>query len=123
LAQEVVLGDLGAVRDWSYAGDIVHGAWLMLQQDMPDDYILASGIEHTVEDLVEAAFARVGLHARDYIRVDDSLVRSFEPVPRIGDATRARERLGWRPAVSFEQLIDRMVDADLRALTRGTSLQ
>lgn len=122
-ATEVVLGDLGAVRDWSYAADIVCGAWLMLQQDAPDDYILASGVAHTVEDLAQAAFARVSLDARDYIRIDDSLVRSFEPVPRIGDATRARERLGWRPAVSFEQLIDRMVDADLRALTQRSPLQ
>ena len=123
LAQEVVLGDLGAVRDWSYAGDVVHGAWLMLQHDAPDDYILASGVAHTVEDLADVAFARVGLVARDHIRVDDSLVRSLEPVPRIGDAARARDRLGWRPAVSFEALIERMVDADLRALSRRTSLQ
>jgi GDPmannose 4,6-dehydratase len=117
LAGEVVLGDLDAVRDWSFAGDVVDGAWLMLQQERPDDYILASGVPHTVGELAEIAFARVGLEARNHIRVDPSLVRAPEPTPLIGDASRARERLGWRPTLSFEALIERMVDADLVALT------
>jgi len=119
--QEVVLGDLTAVRDWSFAGDIVNGAWLTLQHSAPDDYILASGIPHTVAELAEVAFAHVDLDARDHVRTDDRLVRAPEPVPRIGDPTRARERLGWWPAVSFEQLIHRMVDCDLKELERSSS--
>ena len=116
LASEVVLGDLDAVRDWSFAGDIMRGAWLMLQQDEPDDYILASGVPHTVADLAEVAFAHVGLTARDHIRVDPELQRTHERTPVVGDPTRARERLGWEPTLTFEQLIARMVDADLQEL-------
>jgi GDPmannose 4,6-dehydratase len=116
LAGEVVLGDLDAVRDWSFAGDIVRGAWLMLQQDQADDYILASGIPHSVAELADVAFAHVGLDAGRYIRVDPGLVRPPEPVPRVGDPSRARERLGWSATLSFQQLVHRMVDADLRAL-------
>ena len=97
----------------------MHGAWLMLQQDEPDDYVLASGIGRSVADLAEVAFASVGLTAADHLRVDPDLVRAPEPTAPVGDASRARERLGWRPTLSFEQLIRRMVDADLRAL-RGS---
>ena len=116
LATEVVLGDLEAVRDWSFAGDIVRGAWLMLQQDQPDDYILASGVPHTVAELAEIAFTHAGLNARDHIQVDPRLVRPPDQTLQVGDPTRARERLGWRPTVTFEQLIQRMVDGDLREL-------
>ena len=111
-----MLGDVSAVRDWSFAGDVMLGAWLMLQQDEPDDYILASGAGHTVADFAEHAFAYAGLEAEDHLRVDAGLRRPPEPTPRIGDPSRARERLGWRPTLSFEQLVARMVDADLRAL-------
>ncbi len=123
LTQEVILGDLTAVRDWSFAGDVMNGAWLMLQHGAPDDYILASGVPHTVEDLATIAFAHVGLAARDHIRIDTGLVRTYEPVPRIGDASRALERLGWRSTVSFEELIQGMVDADLRALNRPSVVE
>jgi len=123
LADEVVLGDLTAIRDWSFAGDVMHGAWLMLQQEEPDDYVLASGIGRTVADLAEVAFASVGLAAADHIRVDPGLVRAPEPTPPVGDASRARERLGWQPTLSFEQLIHRMVDADLRALRASLERQ
>jgi GDPmannose 4,6-dehydratase len=116
LADEVVLGSLDAIRDWSFAGDVMRGAWLMLQQDQPDDYILASGVGHTVADLAEVAFAHVGLSTRDYIRVDPDLQRAPDPTPIVGDPARARDRLGWRPTLSFEQLIARMVDADLDEL-------
>ena len=116
LAERVELGDLSAVRDWSFAGDVMEGAWLMLQHHEPDDYILASGIGHTVAEFAEAAFACVGLRAEDHISVDTTLQRPPEPTPRVGDPGRARERLGWRPTLSFEQLVERMVDADLRAL-------
>lgn len=116
LSDTVTLGDIGAVRDWSFAGDVMLGAWLMLQCDDPDDYVLASGVGHTVAEFAERAFACVGLRARDHLRLDDGLRRPSEPTPRVGDASRARERLGWRPTLSFEQLVERMVAADLRAL-------
>ena len=116
LAREVVLGDLTAVRDWSFAGDIMRGAWLTLQQDRPNDYILASGTGHTVAEMAEVAFGHLGLDARDYIRTDHSLVRDPEATLRIGDAGRAHDRLGWRPTLTFDQLVHRMVDADIRAL-------
>jgi GDPmannose 4,6-dehydratase len=116
LTDHVVLGDLSAVRDWSFAGDVMDGAWLMLQQDEPDDYVLASGVGRTVLELAEVAFAHVGLDAMERIRVDRELVRSPETTRSVGNSARARDRLGWTPALSFEQLIHRMVDADLRAL-------
>ena len=116
LAKRVVLGDLDAVRDWSFAGDVMVGAWLMLQQDQPDDYVLASGIGRTVREFAEVAFAHVGLRADEHIQIDPALQRGREPVAPVGDSRRARERLGWRPAVSFEQLVERMVEADLRTL-------
>jgi GDPmannose 4,6-dehydratase len=116
LGQEVVLGDVSAVRDWSFAGDMMLGAWMMLQQEEPDDYILASGIGHTVAEFAERAFAYLGLSLEDYVSFDPSLRRPPEPTPRVGDSSRARERLGWRPTLSFDALIERMVDADLRAL-------
>ena len=113
---ELVLGDLDAVRDWSFAGDTMLGAWLMLQHDEPADYILASGVGHTVGEFAERAFAHVGLAAADHLRSDPGLVRAREPAPLIGDASRARERLGWSPAVRFEALVARMVEADLAAV-------
>ncbi len=116
LQQEVTLGSLDAVRDWSFAGDIVYGAWLMLQQDRPGDYILASGIPHTVAELASTAFACVGLDAERYLRVDPSLLRPAERSPSVGDPTRAREQLGWEPRVSFQELVERMVLADVRSL-------
>jgi len=114
--QELTLGSLDAVRDWSFAGDVMQGAWLMLQQDRPDDYVLASGIPHTVADLASVAFACAGLEAERYLRVDETLVRAPESTPSVGDPRKARERLGWRPELSFEQLIERMVQADMRSL-------
>jgi GDPmannose 4,6-dehydratase len=116
LAGEVAVGDLEAVRDWSFAGDVVRGAWLMLQQKQPQDLILASGVPHTVADWARAAFACVGRDAEDHVRVRSELVRAAEPTPMVGDSTRARERLGWRSTVGFEQLVERMVKADLEAL-------
>jgi len=113
LEHEVVLGDLDAVRDWSFAGDIARGAWLALQQDVPADYILASGVGHTVAEFAEVAFAHVGLRAEDHVRVIESLRRGHESTPPIGDASLAHRALGWVPTLTFEQLIHRMVDADL----------
>lgn len=114
LSDRVKLGDLGAVRDWSFAGDIVRGAWLALQQDEPDDYVLASGVGRTVEQLAQTAFACVGLEAEPYVQIDESLVRARERAVSVGDPAKARERLGWEPQLSFEELVDRMVQADLR---------
>ncbi len=116
LAHEVTLGSLDAVRDWSFAGDVMRGAWLTLQQDEPDDYVFASGVGRTVAELADAAFAYVGLEAERYVRVDPKLVRAPERTASVGDPGRARERLGWEPELSFEQLVERMVEADLHAL-------
>lgn len=116
LASEVEVGDLDAVRDWSFAGDVMRGAWLMLQQDEPRDLILSSGEPHTVAEWARAAFACVGRDAEDHVRVASELVRTLEATPMVGDPSRARERLGWRPTITFEQLVERMVEADSEAL-------
>jgi GDPmannose 4,6-dehydratase len=116
LQDEVRLGDLGAVRDWCHARDVVRGYWLMLQQDAPADYILAGGVGRTVGELVDVAFACVGLDPADHVRVDPKLVRPSERTPPVGDATRAREQLGWVPETSFQAMIAEMVQADLAAL-------
>jgi GDPmannose 4,6-dehydratase len=119
LERELTIGDLSAVRDWSFAGDVVQGAWLMLQQEHPDDYILASGVPHTVGDFARAAFACVGLDAERHLRVDPALVRPSESTPSVGDPAKARERLRWTPRMDFQQLVERMVQADLRELRAG----
>ena len=116
LESEITLGSLQAVRDWSFAGDIMRGAWLMLQQPAGEDYVLASGVGHTVAELARVAFACVDLDAERYVRVDESLVRAPESMPNIGDPSKARRVLGWEAEVSFEALIERMVRADLRSL-------
>jgi GDPmannose 4,6-dehydratase len=121
LARELVLGDLEAVRDWSFAGDVVRGAWTALRQEAPADYVFASGVGRTVREFAATAFDHVALKADEYIRVDPALVRRAESKPLIGDASRARDRLGWAPATDFEALVERMVDADLRALAGEVS--
>lgn len=113
---ELTVGDLEAVRDWSYAGDVMRGAWLMLQQEQPADYVLASGVARTVGELAQAAFACLGLEAERHLRVDPVLVRARERTPSVGDPSGARAALGWVPEMSFEELVERMVRADLRAL-------
>lgn len=109
-ADELVLGDLDAKRDWGWAPDYVRAMWLMLQQDEPDDYVIATGETHSVRELVECAFAHVGLDWRQYVRVDAGLVRGDDRV-LVGDASKARARLGWSPTVTFEQLVELLVDA------------
>jgi GDPmannose 4,6-dehydratase len=116
LESELTLGSLEAVRDWSFAGDIVRGAWMMLQQPQGGDYVLASGVGHTVAELAQVAFACVDLDAQQHIRIDEALVREPEHTPNIGDPAKARRELGWRAEVPFEALIERMVRADLRSL-------
>jgi GDPmannose 4,6-dehydratase len=114
LQDELVLGDLDARRDWGFAGDYVRAMWLMLQQDEPADYVIASGESHSVQELVELAFAHAGLDWREHVRVDASLVRGrAELHDLVGDPTRARERLGWSPEVSFPELVRLLVDADV----------
>ncbi len=116
LRKELTLGSLDARRDWSFAGDIMRGVWLMLQQERGGDYVLASGVSHTVAELAEIAFACVDLEAKRYVRVDASLVRLPEKTVSVGDASKARRELGWEPTVGFEELVERMVKADLREL-------
>jgi GDPmannose 4,6-dehydratase len=116
LEDELHLGDIDAVRDWSFAGDMMLAAWLTLQQERPDDYVLASGVGRTVREFAQVAFSCVGLEAERYLRVDPTLVRAPEVTLNIGDPSRAREALGWQPQLSFEGLVERMVQADLRAL-------
>jgi GDPmannose 4,6-dehydratase len=116
LAGELRLGNLEARRDWGFAGDYVRAMWLMLQQNEPDDYVIATGVSHSVKKLAETAFAHVGLDWQKYVRVDPALKRPAEVDHLIGDASKGRRVLGWTPSVTFEQLIAMMVDADLARL-------
>jgi GDPmannose 4,6-dehydratase len=113
LQNDLRLGNLDARRDWGYAGDYVKAMWLMLQQPDPDDYVIASGESHSVRELVEAAFDYVELDWKKYVVVDPDLTRPAEVDYLVGDASKARRALGWRPEVTFRELIHRMVDADL----------
>ena len=116
LVDRLYLGNLDARRDWGYAGDYVRAMWLMLQQDTPDDYVVCTGQTHSVRELCEVAFGHAGLNWEDYVAVDLRFVRPAEVDLLVGDASKARELLGWEPMVSFEELIAMMVDADLEAL-------
>ena len=116
LATKLPMGNLEAQRDWGFAGDYVRAMWLMLQQDTASDYVLATGVPHSVRDLCQIAFARVGLDYRDHVAVDPKLLRPAEVDHLVGDASRARRELGWEPTVDFRQLIELMVDADLERL-------
>ncbi len=113
LAHELRLGNLEARRDWGYAPDYVRAMWLMLQQDEPEDYVIATGETHSVREFVELAFDYLGLDWRKYVVVDPALYRPADVDLLVGDATKARTKLGWAPSVSFEQLVKIMVDADL----------
>jgi len=110
---KLLLGNLDAQRDWGFAGDYIDAAWRMLQQDQPDDYVVATGIKHSVRDLVELAFDRVGLDWRKYVVLDPKQLRPAEIYTLRGDASKARRVLGWEPKVSFNELVNMMVDADL----------
>jgi GDPmannose 4,6-dehydratase len=110
LEEELVLGDLSARRDWGYAPDFVEAMWLMLQQDAADDYVIATGEPHSVRELVELAFRHAGLDWQKHVRIDESLVRT-QNYELVGNAAKARERLGWKPTVTFEQLVALLVDA------------
>lgn len=116
LADTLSLGNLDAKRDWGFAGDYVEAMWLMLQQDRPDDYVVATGETHTVERLVDLAFARAGLDREAHVRIDPAFIRPAEVDLLIGDPAHAKEQLGWQPKVDFEGLVNMMVDADLERL-------
>jgi GDPmannose 4,6-dehydratase len=116
LERELVLGNLDAVRDWCFAGDVMHATWAMVRHPEPGDYVVASGVGRTVRELVSAAFACVDLDPDEHVRVDPALVRPAEEVPLGGDPSRARAELGWEPRTSFEEMIAAMVEADLREL-------
>jgi GDPmannose 4,6-dehydratase len=118
LQQELRLGNLDALRDWGFAGDYVEAMWMMLQQDKPDDYVVATGVKHSVRELVEIAFARVGLDPKEHVRTDPALLRPAEVNHLCGDAGKARAKLGWRPKVAFRELVEMMVDADLERVRR-----
>jgi GDPmannose 4,6-dehydratase len=116
LASELRLGNLEAKRDWGFAGDYVEAMWRMLQQSEPDDYVVATGENHTVRELVEVAFARAGLDWQRHVKIDESLLRPAEVDVLIGDPSKARAKLGWKQQVSFTELVHRMVDADVARL-------
>src|SRR5262249_48513018 len=121
LAKELRLGNLDAKRDWGFAGDYVRAMWLMLQQTTPDDYVIATGETHTVKSLVELAFQAVGLDWQKYVIIDPALVRPAEVDLLIGDPSKARNQLGWKPEVSFPALVEMMVRADVERLKQGAT--
>lgn len=116
LAKDLHLGNLDAQRDWGFAGDYVRAMWLMLQQEQPDDYVIATGKAHSVRELCELAFGYLGLDYRDYVREDAAAYRPDEPAPLVGDAGKANCKLGWKPEIEFKELVHMMVDADLQSL-------
>jgi len=116
LADELLLGNLEAARDWGFAGDYVNAMWLMLQQDEADDYVVGTGKAHTVKDLVEVAFEQAGLNWEDHIRTDPALIRPAEVDHLLADSSKANRVLGWKPKVNFESLIRMMVDADMKSV-------
>ncbi|MBH8572611.1 GDP-mannose 4,6-dehydratase [Nostocaceae cyanobacterium CENA369] len=119
LANELKLGNLEARRDWCYAKDAVYAMWLMLQQDQPNDYIIASGETHSVKELVECAFNCVSLNWQDYVSVDPAFYRPDEPVQLVGCIDKIKTDIGWQPQHSFEQMVELMVDYDLKKLSNS----
>jgi len=119
LERELRLGNLDARRDWGFAGDYVEAMWRMLQQPQPADYVIASGQAHSVREFCQAAFGRLGLDYREFVAVDERFYRPAEAVTLAGDAARARAALDWQPRVAFEELVEHMVDEDLRLASAG----
>jgi len=117
LADELRLGNLDAKRDWGFAGDYVEAMWLMLQAETPEDYVIATGEEHSVEEFADLAFAHAGLDRNQHVKTDPAFLRPAEVDHLVGDASKAREQLGWEPRVSFRELVEMMVDADLERLS------
>ena len=118
LQDKLYLGNLEAKRDWGFAGDYVKAMWLMLQQDQPDDFVIATGETHTVKELVEIAFQHVGLNWQDHVLQDEKFMRSAEVDLLLGDATKAKQKLNWTPEVNFKELVTMMVDHDMESVRR-----
>jgi GDPmannose 4,6-dehydratase len=114
LTKELPLGNLEAKRDWGYAGDYVRAMWMMLQHDIPDDFVISTGETHSVQELVEIAFSRLDLDYKEYVIVDKRFMRPAEVDLLIGDSSKAKKILGWEPTISFRQLVEMMVDSDLK---------
>jgi GDPmannose 4,6-dehydratase len=119
LAEDLALGNMDAQRDWGYAKDYVEAMWLMLQQDEPEDYVIATGEAHSVRELVDVAFTHLDLDPEQYVRIDERFMRPAEVDHLIGDYSKAKEKLGWEPRTSFEELVKLMVDSDIELLRRG----
>ena len=119
-AGELRMGNLDAHRDWGFAGDYVRAMWMMLQQEQAADYVVATGISHSVRELVEIAFAHVGLDWNQYVRIDPALLRPAEVDHLLGDPAKAKGQLGWTPSLDFRRLVEMMVDADLERLSAAT---
>lgn len=119
LQDKLYMGNLEAERDWGFTGDYVRAMWLMLQQERPQDYVVATGVAHSVRDVLEVAFGHAGLDYRDYIEIDPQLTRPAEVHRLRGDYSKARRELGWQPVVSFAELIAMMVDSDLAQLEKA----
>jgi GDPmannose 4,6-dehydratase len=120
LEHELQMGNLDASRDWGHARDYVEAMWLMLQQDEPDDYVVATGRTHTVKEMVEIAFEHVGLDYTRYVKTNPAFLRPAEVDILLGDSTKARRLLGWQPKIGLRELISEMVDADVQRLSRGS---
>jgi len=119
MADKLPMGNLDSLRDWGFAGDYVEAMWLMLQQEEPEDYVVATGVRHSVRELLECAFGHLGLDYRDYVVIDPRFLRPADVIDLVGDASKARRKLGWAPRVTFEQLIHMMVDHDMAELQAG----
>jgi GDPmannose 4,6-dehydratase len=119
LQSELALGNLDAERDWGYAKDYVEAMWLMLQQDEPEDFVIATGAAHSVRELVRVAFEHAGVDSEEHVRIDPRFLRPAEVEHLVGDASKARDKLGWVPLTSFEDMVRLMVDADLEMLAAG----
>jgi GDPmannose 4,6-dehydratase len=121
LQRKLKMGNLDAERDWGFAGDYVQAMWQMLQQEKPQDYVVATGVAHSVRQLLDIAFRHLGMDYRDYVETDPAFLRPAEVYHLLGDASKARQELGWRPKVNFESLVKMMVDHDLARLDAGHS--
>jgi GDPmannose 4,6-dehydratase len=122
LADKIKVGNIEGRRDWGFAGDYVRAMWLMLQQPVPEDFVIATGVTHSVKELLEVAFAHVGLDWRKHVEIDPGLLRPAEDDLLTGDAGKANKILGWKPTVTFEQMVRMMVDSDLSLLSKPAAL-
>ena len=119
LQKKINLGNVKSSRDWGHAKDFVNAMWLMLQQDKPDDYVIGTGEKHSVQDFADKAFAHVGLDYKNFIDLDNNLIRSMESDNRVADCTKAQKILKWRPKFSFDELVADMVESDLKLIANN----